>query len=143
MSILAEAGKFSFNPADPKILKDPYPIFKELRETDPVHWSNLGFWVLTRFDDCRSVLVNKDFGQGNFVDNIQIFYGPEFDVLSHSAYRWLSRVFVMQDPPDHTRLRNLISSALSLKRICLMVAAIMKVTLTPFLVFGDTVTWSS
>tara|TARA_B100000787_G_scaffold170267_2_gene165451 strand:+ start:4089 stop:5336 length:1248 start_codon:yes stop_codon:yes gene_type:complete len=120
MSILAEAGKFSFNPADPKILKDPYPIFKELRETDPVHWSNLGFWVLTRFDDCRSVLVNKDFGQGNFVDNIQIFYGPEFDVLSHSAYRWLSRVFVMQDPPDHTRLRNLISSALSLKRIRLM-----------------------
>ena len=77
----------------------------------------MGYWVLTRYDDCRSVLVDKSFGQGDFVRNIQIFYGEEFDVLSHPAYAWLSRVFVMQDPPDHTRLRNLIAGALSLKRI--------------------------
>lgn len=113
-------ASYSFNPADPVLLKDPYPIFRELRENDPFHWSDLGFWVLTRFDDCRSVLVNKQFGQGDFVNNIQLFYGPDFDVFAHASYRWLSRAFVMQDPPDHTRLRNLISSALSLKRIRMM-----------------------
>jgi cytochrome P450 len=111
---------YSFNPIDPELLKDPYPIYQYLREDDPLHWSDLGIWVLTRYEDCRSVLVDKNFGQGDFVKNIQLFYGPDFDVLSHSSYAWLSRAFVMQDPPDHTRLRGLIASALSLKRIRMM-----------------------
>lgn len=116
----ASKTDFSFNPIDPKLLKDPYPIFQYLREDDPLHWSDLGIWVVTRYADCRSVLVDKKFGQGDFVKNIQLFYGPDFDVLSHSSYAWLSRAFVMQDPPDHTRLRGLIASALSLKRIRMM-----------------------
>ena len=111
---------YSFNPIDPELLKDPYPIYQYLREDDPLHWSDLGIWVLTRYEDCRSVLVDKKFGQGDFVKNIQLFYGADFDVLSHSSYAWLSRAFVMQDPPDHTRLRGLIASALSLKRIRMM-----------------------
>ena len=113
-------ANYSFNPIDPELLKDPYPIYQYLREDDPLHWSDLGIWVLTRYEDCRSVLVDKNFGQGDFVKNIQLFYGPDFDVLSHSSYAWLSRAFVMQDPPDHTRLRGLIASALSLKRIRVM-----------------------
>jgi cytochrome P450 len=108
---------YSFNPVDPDLLRDPYPYFARLREHDPVHWSDLGFWVVTRYDDCRSTLVGKQFGQGDFVKNIQLFYDDQFDVMSHPAYAWLSRVFVMQDPPAHTRLRNLVAGALSLKRI--------------------------
>ncbi len=102
---------------DPELLRDPYPFFQHLRENDPVHWSELGFWVVTRYEDCRRVLVDKRFGQGDFVSNIQLFYDEDFDVLAHPSYAWLSRVFVMQDPPDHTRLRGLIANALSLKRI--------------------------
>ena len=108
---------YSFDPMDPALLRDPYPFFDYLRQHDPVHRSPLGFWVVTRFDDNRAILVNKAFGQGDFVKNIQLFYGPDFDVLAHPAYAWLSRVFVMQDPPGHTRMRNLIAEALSLKRI--------------------------
>ena len=108
---------YSFDPIDPAFLRDPYPYFTHLRDSDPVHWSNLGFWVVTRFEDCRSTLIGKQFGQGDFVKNIQLFYGDEFDVMSHPSYAWLSRVFVMQDPPAHTRLRGLVSGALSLKRI--------------------------
>lgn len=108
---------FNFDPTDPALLRDPYPYFAHLRTNDPVHWSELGFWVVTRFNDSRSVLIDKRFGQGDFENNIRIFYGPDFDVLSHPAYAWLSRIFVMQDPPDHTRLRGLVANALSLKRI--------------------------
>lgn len=108
---------YSFDPVDPAFLRDPYPYFTHLRDNDPVHWSDLGFWVVTRFEDCRSTLIGKQFGQGDFVKNIQLFYGDEFDVMSHPSYAWLSRVFVMQDPPAHTRVRGLVSGALSLKRI--------------------------
>jgi cytochrome P450 len=108
---------YSFDPIDPAFLRNPYPYFAHLRDNDPVHWSNLGFWVVTRFEDCRSTLIGKQFGQGDFVKNIQLFYGDDFDVMSHPSYAWLSRVFVMQDPPAHTRVRGLVSGALSLKRI--------------------------
>ena len=77
---------FSFNPMDPQLLADPYPIFRQMRENDPVHRSDLGFLVMTRFDDCRHVLIDKTFGQGDFVRNIQLFYDADFDVLSHPAY---------------------------------------------------------
>jgi cytochrome P450 len=108
---------FSFDPGDPDLLRDPYPAFAHLRKNDPVHWSDIGFWVVTNYDDSRAVLTGKQFGQGDFVKNIQLFYDDQFDVMSHPSYAWLSRVFVMQDPPAHTRLRGLVAGALSLKRI--------------------------
>ena len=111
------ATDYNFNPMDPELIRDPYPAFHHLLENDPVHRSELGFWVVTRFEDARRVLIDKHFGQGDFTRNIQLFYDDEFDVMGHPAYAWLSRVFVMQDPPDHTRLRGLIANALSLKRI--------------------------
>ena len=102
---------------DPEFLQDPYPTFSKLRDEDPIHRSDLGFWVATRYDDCRSVLIDKSFGQGDFVRNIQLFYDDSFDVLAQPAYAWLSRVFVMQDPPQHTRVRDLVASALTHRRV--------------------------
>ena len=108
---------FSFNPMDPELLQDPYPTFRRMRDTDPIHRSDLGFWVTTRYEDCRSVLIDKSFGQGDFAKNIQLFYDDSFDVLAQPAYAWLSRVFVMQDPPQHTRVRDLVAGALTHKRV--------------------------
>ncbi|MEH6517221.1 MAG: cytochrome P450 [Halioglobus sp.] len=110
-------SEYNFDPINTEFLQDPYLAYAHLRDNDPVHWSDLGFWVVTRFEDCRSTLIGKQFGQGDFVKNIQLFYGEDFDVMSHHSYAWLSRVFVMQDPPAHTRVRGLVSGALSLKRI--------------------------
>ncbi|WP_439101620.1 cytochrome P450 [Congregibacter sp.] len=107
-----------FNP-DAEFLKaDPYPHFKELREGDPIHRGEFGYWVASRFDDVRSVLMDRSgFGQGDFVQNIQLFYGPDFDPLAEPAYRWLSEIFLMQDPPQHTRIRGLVTGALTAKRV--------------------------
>lgn len=110
-----------FDPTDPQLKLDPYPLFKALREQDPVHFSELGFWVATRYDDVRTVLMDRaNFGQGDFIRNIQLFYGPDFDVLSHSAYRWLSEIFLYQDPPRHTRVRGLVTQALTARRVAEM-----------------------
>ena len=35
-----------------EFMEDPYPILRQLREEDPVHWSDsIGGWILTRYDD--------------------------------------------------------------------------------------------
>lgn len=112
------AEKLLFDLTDPQLKLDPYPIFKALRERDPMHFSPLGFWVATRYDDIRAVLMDRtNFGQGDFLQNIRLFYGPDFDVLSHSAYRWLSEIFLYQDPPRHTRVRGLVTQALTARRV--------------------------
>lgn len=114
-------GKVRFDPSDPQLKLDPYPLFKALREQDPVHFCDLGFWVATRYDDLRAVVMDREnFGQGDFIKNIQLFYGPDFDVLSHAAYRWLSEIFLYQDPPRHTRVRGLVTQALTARRVAEM-----------------------
>lgn len=114
-------GKVRFDPSDPQLKLDPYPLFKALREKDPVHFCDLGFWVATRYDDLRAVVMDREnFGQGDFIKNIQLFYGPDFDVLSHAAYRWLSEIFLYQDPPRHTRVRGLVTQALTARRVAEM-----------------------
>lgn len=115
------AGRIAFDPTDPQLKLDPYPLFKALREQDPVHFSDLGFWVTTRYKDVRAILTDREnFGQGDFIPNIQLFYGQDFDVLSHSAYRWLSEIFLYQDPPRHTRVRGLVTQALTARRVAEM-----------------------
>ena len=43
-----------YDPRRPEIIANPFPIFAELRERDPVHWSDvLGGWVLTRYRDVQ------------------------------------------------------------------------------------------
>ena len=52
-----------FDPFSPEFAQNPYPTYKRLREEDPVHWSPLGFWMVTRFEDVDFVLRDKGFGQ--------------------------------------------------------------------------------
>lgn len=107
-----------FDPTDPALIADPHSAFAGLRATTPFAWNNAGFWIATRHEDVRSVIIDrKNFGQGDFTRNIQLYYGQDFDVFAHSSYRWLSEVFVYQDPPRHTRIRGLVSKALTAKRV--------------------------
>tara|TARA_R110000772_G_scaffold96694_1_gene195481 strand:+ start:31986 stop:33242 length:1257 start_codon:yes stop_codon:yes gene_type:complete len=118
-----------FDPTDPAIIADPHSAFDRLRATTPFAWSEAGFWIATRHDDIRSVVIDrKNFGQGDFTRNIQLYYGSDFDVFAHSSYRWLSEVFVYQDPPRHTRIRGLVSKALTAKRVNEMRADIEAIT---------------
>jgi cytochrome P450 len=86
----AALADFRFDPADPGLIRDPYPVYSRLRADPALHWAAGGYWVASRYADVREVLSNPRFGQGEFVRNIQMFYPPAFDVLGQSAYRWLS-----------------------------------------------------
>ncbi|HEY7539306.1 MAG TPA: cytochrome P450 [Methylomirabilota bacterium] len=94
----------SFNPMDPEFLADPYPTYHRLRAEDPVHHSPLGFWVLTRYEDVAAVLRDPRFVKEPLAALVAARFGAEVP-------RGVGLSMLDRDPPDHTRLRSLVSKA--------------------------------
>lgn len=93
----------TFEPTTPEWLADPFPSYRELREQDPVHWSEtLGHWVLTRYEDVSFVLKDERFSAAN-----------------RAPQRRLNRptTMVTADPPDHGRLRKSVRHRFSLSAV--------------------------
>jgi cytochrome P450 len=90
---------------DPEFLADPYPAFHRLRAEDPVHRHPLGFYALTRYDDVAALLRDARFGKGGY----QALIEGRFGATPDGPRLALSMLF--RDPPDHTRLRALVSRA--------------------------------
>ncbi len=103
--LLGMSSEILFDPFLPGFNADPFPQYRRLREADPVHQSPLGFWVLTRYEDCVAVLRDQRFGRAGFEGFLESVYG------SPAGYERLPRSMLFQDPPDHTRLRALVSRA--------------------------------
>jgi cytochrome P450 len=94
----------AFNPMDPEFLADPYPTYHRLRDEDPVHHSPLDFWVLTRYEDVAAVLRDPRFIKEPLVSMVAARFGV-------SVPPGVGLSMLDRDPPDHTRLRSLVSKA--------------------------------
>ncbi len=103
-----------FNPLDPAFLANPYPTYHRLRAAAPVWRSPIGFNVVTRYDDAALVLRDRRFGKG-YLENITKRYGP--DIVNEPAFASMSRTMLVLDPPDHTRLRGLVTKAFTARRV--------------------------
>ncbi len=97
-----------FNPFSPDFLRDPYPAFRKLRATAPIHKTGLGFWVASRYEDVTEILRNKNFGKG-FVARTERTHGP--DIWQQPVYAAMRHWMLVMDPPDHGRLRGLVARA--------------------------------
>ncbi len=93
-----------FNPMDPEFVADPYPMYHRLRAEDPVHHSPLGFWVLTRYPDVMAMLRDPRL----IKEPIAAFVAARFGLAVPPG---LGLSMLDRDPPDHTRLRGLVSKA--------------------------------
>src|SRR5580658_9030008 len=93
----------------PEGRRDPYPLYARVRETAPVHHSGLGFWVASRFEDSQFVLRDPRFGKGAREDKV-VDLTPEAEAAL-ARIRSRARSLLFLDPPDHTRLRGLVSQA--------------------------------
>jgi cytochrome P450 len=100
-----------YNPFIPEVHANPYPMYARLRAEDPVHWSALmEAWVLTRYDDVVAVLTDSRFSadrrqaRNRFADEIAR-REEEFGPFGRT------RTMLTSDPPEHTRLRRLVSKA--------------------------------
>lgn len=103
---------FIFNPYDPTFPADPYPAYRRLRDEDPVHQAEPGVWILSRYADCAALLrdpraSSDERNSLQFQAQISEQEGAG-DGLDRADQ---SRSFLFLDPPDHTRLRGLVSKA--------------------------------
>ncbi|MGY1497417.1 cytochrome P450 family protein [Streptomyces sp. QTS52] len=104
----------SFDPTSSEHRRDPYPLFRRMREVAPVHRhvnpvSGLAAWYLTRYEDVRRVL--RDPAVGRQLDRL-----PDEMAAGHRRWAFDPLAMVRRnvfnlDPPDHTRLRQLIAPA--------------------------------
>jgi len=101
---MSAAGLFA-----PREAADPYPRYRALRESDPVHWDDpLGAWVFTRYRDVERVLRDSRFGVQR-LDPRKLKQGP-ISSLRRS-------MFLFRDPPDHGRLRALARATFHPRRL--------------------------
>lgn len=113
MSEAARREPFAFNPMHPAYRDDPYPTLHRLRQEDPVHLAPLlDVWILTRYADVMAALRDPALSASvkNWRGYERFFLrdGVGSDNLLFEMYgRWMLQI----DPPDHTRLRNLVNKA--------------------------------
>ncbi|MFC9436662.1 cytochrome P450 [Nocardia sp. NPDC057030] len=82
---------------------DPYTPARVLREAGPVHQTPLGHRVLTRYADCVAVLSTTAWSHAEEAAMMHPTVSPE------NAADELPTSFLWMEPPDHTRLRNLVT----------------------------------
>jgi cytochrome P450/acyl-CoA synthetase (AMP-forming)/AMP-acid ligase II len=98
-----------YDPYDVAITADPYPVLRRLRDEAPLYYNErFDFYALSRFDDVQSALVDTDTfisGKGNLLELIKA------DVEQPSG------TLIFEDPPTHTRHRQLLARAFTPRRV--------------------------
>ncbi len=118
-TIDAVRRRVRLDPRDPEVFNDPYRAYGAIHEASPVFfWEDYGFWCFARHADVSALLRDRRFGR-------QILH-----VMSRAELGWpepkphlqpfdaLERHSILElEPPEHTRLRNLVNRAFVSRRI--------------------------
>lgn len=115
---------------------DPYPTYARLREHSPVHWTQLPSgvhaWLVTRYADARQVLAD-----GRLSKSPDVYMTSKSEELAHTKGKVgipgersadLMTHLLNIDPPDHTRLRRLVSKAFTPRRVAAFAPRVQELT---------------
>ena len=105
--------ELGFDPSDPDFVADPYPAYGRLRGSTPIMYdSATDHWLLTRFSDVGSLLRDRRFGRTYLHVATHEEMGREPPPSSLDPFWHLvSHGILDMEPPDHTRVRRLVSKA--------------------------------
>ncbi len=99
---------------DPAVLANPYPLYDRLRTEEPVYWdAMLHAWVVTRYADVVTVLQRCSAARTPAPEHMAAMGLEAFNPIAEV----LQRQKIFMDPPDHTRIRRLASSAFTPHRV--------------------------
>jgi len=99
-----------WKPWDAENFSNPYPMYKALQQSDPIHFSQTKEWILTRYEDVRTVLKDNRFVAGNRLDWIKrgIAYLNNKEMDFQAIANAMSHFLLFLNPPQHTRVRKFI-----------------------------------
>ena len=109
MSTTTIDGEIRYDPYDPELQLDPYPMFRRMREEAPLYYNEeYDFFALSRFDDVEAA----------FKDH-QTFSSAKSDILEliKTPMELPSGVFIFEDPPLHTAHRGILSRVFTPKKM--------------------------
>src|SRR5512132_4375554 len=97
--------------ASPEFIANLCPAFAQMRSDDASFWSvENNYWILTRYADIASLIQSEQLSSnriaahsGRMSNEAKEYFTPFFNAVSS----WM----LMIDPPDHTRLRGLVTKA--------------------------------
>ena len=89
---------------DPAVVADPYPAFAAARARAPVQWhEGMGLWLAFTHAECNAVLRDRRLGR---------IWSDKAPAERFASFNLIHRNAILEmEPPDHTRLRRLISTA--------------------------------
>jgi cytochrome P450 len=102
-------GAVDWDPYNPIHFKDPYPVFRQLREDCPIYFNEqYNFYAVSRYDDVQRLLGDRDSFVSRHGDLLEFITGKlEFP----------SGMFIYEDPPLHTVHRALLTRIFTPKKM--------------------------
>jgi cytochrome P450 len=117
-------GKSEYN----LLTKNPHPVYNRLRSESPLYYEpKLNLWVVSRYKDISSVL--KDTRHFSSIDAIAPTneLPPAVMEVLNEGYSGKMAMLMDDDPPDHTRLRNLVKDTFAPERVAMMESRIQEI----------------
>jgi cytochrome P450 len=105
MDLREAALRFDIKRLDASFLADPFPLYRALREHDPIHRMPDGSYFLSRYNDCAAVYRDPE----TWSSDKRVDFKPDFGDSSLFEHHTTSLVF--NDPPYHSRVRKLLAPA--------------------------------
>ncbi len=107
-----------------EMLADPYPVYRELRVSDPVHWHEaFGAWVLTGYGDILKAFTDPRLSSRR----AQLMGSLAADEGLTPFFSELACRMDFQDPPEHGHVRGLVSKAFTPRVVERLAGAIQSV----------------
>lgn len=108
-----------FRPYESSYLENPIPFYAQARQEQPVFFSPMmNMWVVTRYDDLVTILKDAQrFSSRNWLSSSARLSQETLQILEGTMFTTDSGGLVMADPPFHTRLRRVLTKALSARLV--------------------------
>jgi cytochrome P450 len=119
-----------FDPDDPAFVADPYPAYERLRAAGPVLYDEAtDHWLVTNFRDVQAALRDRRFGR-------TYLHLATHEEMGHDApsaeldpfWHLINHGILDMEPPDHTRVRRLVSKAFTPRMVESMRGPVQRLT---------------
>lgn len=109
----------AFDPTSLSFIANPYPVYAALRDLGPIHYHpEVNLWLVTRYADVNTLLRDRRFGRTYLHKATHAEMGRPDEPAEHAPFWHVIRNGMLdREPPDHTRLRHLVSKAFTPRTI--------------------------